>query len=369
MSTISHPLILRDVTKRFGAVKASDRVSLDIPGGSFFSLLGPSGSGKTTLLTMIAGFVIPDEGSILVGDRDLTTVPPEHRNFGMVFQGYALFPNMTIAGNVAFPLAVRGIGRAERDQRVKAALDMVQLSGFADRMPRQLSGGQQQRVALARALVFEPDILLLDEPLSALDKKLRVGLQVELRELQRRVGKTFICVTHDQEEALSMSDEIAIVDRGRIAQCGTPQSLFEKPASRFVADFLGESNFIDAKVTGTDGNGGVRYSAGGHSFVQAAASRPAGSPMTIALRPFKVELDADEPAGAPNRIAGQLRSWSYRGTEIQCEVDTAIGRLAVNCPTWQARLSPSHAQSVWLSWSPDATVVVENDRGGAASAD
>ena len=205
MQEASPPLILEGVSKSYDKTTVVDRVSLSIPGGSFFSLLGPSGSGKTTLLMMVAGFVAPDVGAVRLGTRDITGVPPEKRRFGMVFQGYALFPNMTVGENVAFSLRVRGIGRAERETRARAALDMVHLSGFETRLPKQLSGGQQQRVALARALVFEPEMLLLDEPLSALDKKLREGLQAELCEVQRRVGKTFICVTHDQDEALSMS--------------------------------------------------------------------------------------------------------------------------------------------------------------------
>ncbi|MFL5334564.1 MAG: ABC transporter ATP-binding protein, partial [Geminicoccaceae bacterium] len=233
---------LRAISKRYGTFTAVDAVSLRVERGQFLTLLGPSGSGKTTILMAIAGFVAPSEGAVLLDGRDITALPPERRDFGMVFQGYALFPHMTVAENVAFPLRVRGLSRAGRDAKVRAALDLVQLARFAERRPAQLSGGQQQRVALARALVFDPDLLLLDEPLSALDKKLRAELQEELKALHRRVGRTFVNVTHDQEEALSLSDQVAILNHGRLVQVGPPEVLYERPRTRFVADFLGKSN-------------------------------------------------------------------------------------------------------------------------------
>jgi len=353
----------RAVTKRYGAVMAVDNVSLDVNGGTFFSLLGPSGSGKTTLLMMAAGFEVPSTGDVTYGTREITHVPPEKRNFGMVFQGYALFPNLTVAENICFPLAVRNVGRAEREQRVLTALDLVHLSGFGDRLPKQLSGGQQQRVALARALIFEPDILLLDEPLSALDKKLRVGLQIELRELQRRIGKTFICVTHDQEEALSMSDEIAIVRNGKIVQRGAPEQLFERPATHFVADFLGESNFLEGTVLETDGAGFVRYGAQGTTLVQQSDVRlEPGERVLVSLRPSKVSLTPDCPPNRANLTSGTLAGWSYRGTEVHYEVNTSLGRLSVNAPTWQSDFFPTGGQDVWLSWPPDAATIVKDDR-------
>ena len=246
----AHNLALREVSKHYGSLAAVDRVSLEVPRGQFLTLLGPSGSGKTTLLMIIAGFVEPSAGDVLVDDARITHLPPEKRNFGMVFQGYALFPHLTVFDNVGFPLRVRGMPRADAAGRIRGALDLVQLGALAERYPRQLSGGQQQRVALARALVFTPDILLLDEPLSALDKKLRAELQWELKQIHQRVGTTFIYVTHDQEEALSMSDEIAIIRDGRIVQAGPPRALYERPATRFVADFLGKSNFIRGRVDG-----------------------------------------------------------------------------------------------------------------------
>ncbi|UUZ69072.1 ABC transporter ATP-binding protein [Polaromonas sp. P2-4] len=354
-------LSLKNITKHYGDMAAANDISLDIPGGSFFSLLGPSGSGKTTLLMIIAGFVQPSAGRMELGGRDLTMLPAEKRNFGMVFQGYALFPNMTVGENVAFPLAVRKVNKTDQVKRVKAALDMVQLSNLIDRLPSQLSGGQQQRVALARALVFEPEILLLDEPLSALDKKLRVSLQSELRELQRRVGKTFICVTHDQEEALTMSDGIAIVREGKIAQCGTPRELFDRPASHFVADFLGESNFLEGHGVGVQANGDLHYRVGERAFVH-AGELPAPGPVLVALRPYKTLLTAHEPVDMPNRISGQIKGWSYRGTEFHCEVVTPVGQIDVCSPTWKNEFTPLHGITVWLSWAPDAAVMVRDDR-------
>ncbi|MBM3524592.1 MAG: ABC transporter ATP-binding protein, partial [Alphaproteobacteria bacterium] len=251
----AHNLHIRNLVKRYGSVAAVDDVTFTVERGRFVTLLGPSGSGKTTVLMAIAGFVEPTSGRILVGERDITDLPPEKRNFGMVFQGYALFPHLTVAENVAFPLRVRKIGASETTERVKRALDLVQLGTLGERLPRQLSGGQQQRVALARALVFEPELLLLDEPLSALDKKLRAELQWELKALHQRVGLTFIYVTHDQDEALSMSDEIAILRDGKIVQSGGPGELYDKPRSRFVADFLGKSNFITGVVEHADAAG------------------------------------------------------------------------------------------------------------------
>lgn len=360
-TTGSQPLVLADVCKAYGATTVVDHVTLTIPGGSFFSLLGPSGSGKTTLLMMISGFVPPDTGTIGLGGCDITAVAPEKRNFGMVFQGYALFPNMTVGENVAFSLRVRGVGRAAREERARAALDMVHLAGFEARLPKQLSGGQQQRVALARALIFGPEVLLLDEPLSALDKKLREGLQAELRDVQRRVGKTFVCVTHDQDEALTMSDRIAIVRAGRIAQEGEPDALFERPRSHFVADFLGESNFLSGTLSPSQEAGLLHFRAGDVDLVQAGGMPSQGAAL-MALRPSKIVITAEEPRGALNRLSGTVTGSSYRGTEIHCRVDTAMGILSVVMPSWRASFRPDCDQRVWLSWAPDAAVVVADDR-------
>src|SRR5882757_10190181 len=244
-------LSLDRVSKHYGTVAALNDVSLSVARGEFLTLLGPSGSGKTTMLMAIAGFVAPTSGRILLNGQPIQHLPPDKRNFGMVFQGYALFPHLTVARNIAFPLEVRGTPKSEIDRKVGDALGLVQLGALADRLPRQLSGGQQQRVALARALVFAPHLLLLDEPLSALDRKLRADMQIELKAFHRKVGLTFIYVTHDQEEALSMSDRVAILRDGKLLQLGAPNELYERPATRFVAEFLGRSNFLAGKVEQT----------------------------------------------------------------------------------------------------------------------
>lgn len=252
-STKGAHITLERLSKHFGDVVAVDEISLDIQSGEFMTFLGPSGSGKTTTLMMIAGFLIPTAGDIKVDDRSITTVAPFKRNIGLVFQNYALFPHMTIFDNIAFPLQMRHIPKNEVKERVKWALGLVQLSGFDNRRPSQLSGGQQQRVAVARALVFEPSVLLLDEPLGALDAKLREGMQIELKQLHNRIGATILYVTHDQEEALTLSDRIIVFNKGRIMQVGTPDGLYRLPENRFVADFIGETNFLTGKVLSTDG--------------------------------------------------------------------------------------------------------------------
>ena len=238
------PLALQAIAKRYGGVTAVDRLSLEVASGEFVSLLGPSGSGKTTTLMMIAGFIIPSSGSILLDGKNITRLPPYRRNIGMVYQNYALFPHMTVGRNVAFPLRMRGVGRDEIARRVGRALELVQLKGLSERRPTELSGGQQQRVALARALVFEPPLLLMDEPLGALDKKLRQELQSEIKRIQRETRGTVIYVTHDQEEALSLSDRVVVLNHGRIEQVGPPGELYERPRTRFVAEFLGAANFL-----------------------------------------------------------------------------------------------------------------------------
>jgi len=363
----SHTLTLQGISKNYGSVRAVDDVSLTVPRGQFLTLLGPSGSGKTTILMMVAGFITPTAGDILLDDRVITHVPPEKRNFGMVFQGYALFPHMSVFDNVAFPLKVRRRPVKEMRQRVQKLLDLVQLAGFEGRSPRQLSGGQQQRVALARALSFDPDILLLDEPLGALDRKLRTEVQVELKLLHRRVGKTFLYVTHDQEEALSLSDRVAIIRDGRFVQIGSPDELYERPATRFVASFLGESNFIDGRVTEL-GGGGFSYSAGGNNFHQSVAAGLGadgalpGARVLLAMRPERLSLSAAEPLDATNRVAGEIINSNYFGNTIHVSVITeALGELTVSTPAWRCDVTPAVGRRVWLAWDPDASVVVEND--------
>jgi putative spermidine/putrescine transport system ATP-binding protein len=356
----AHSLSLRGVSKHYGAVKAVDDVDLVVPRGEFLTLLGPSGSGKTTILMMIAGFARPTSGDILLDDHTITHLPPEKRNFGMVFQGYALFPHMTVAQNVGFPLKVRHMGRAEAEPLIASALDLVQLAHLRDRLPRQLSGGQQQRVALARALVFSPDILLLDEPLGALDKKLRSEVQIELKDLHRRVGTTFLYVTHDQEEALSMSDRIAIVRDGRFVQIGRPDDLYERPATRFVADFLGESNFIRGR-RGDAMDGGFTIAADGLELRQ-AGTPPAESDVLIALRPEKVAVGTKAANGGANCIAGTVEAFNYFGSTLHYVVNTTgLGSIKASVRAWQAEVAPQEGEHVFLTWTPDASVVVRDD--------
>jgi spermidine/putrescine ABC transporter ATP-binding subunit len=356
-------LEFRGISKHYGAVRAVDNVDLQVPRGEFLTLLGPSGSGKTTMLMMIAGFIAPTGGRMLLDGIDITDRPPEKRNFGMVFQGYALFPHLSVFDNVAFPLKVRRLSAEETRERVAKALDLVQLGPLTDRMPRQLSGGQQQRVALARALVFNPEILLLDEPLGALDRKLRQEVQIELKELHRRVRTTFIYVTHDQEEALSMSDRITIVRDGRFVQIGTPDELYEKPRTRFVAGFLGESNFLRGTVKGVEA-GVIRYEIGGESYRQRANGRLPlpGEAILVAMRPEKVRIGAERPAAAPNAVEGTIRNWNYFGSTFHMTlVHPGLGDVVVSCPAWRTRITPENGQRLWLDWDADAGVVVADD--------
>jgi len=356
--TEAHALALRGLTKRYGSFTAVDDVSLTVERGAFLTLLGPSGSGKTTILMAIAGFTAPTAGAILLDGADITALPPEKRDFGMVFQGYALFPHMTVAENVAFPLRVRGMGKAEREAKVRAALDLVQLDRFAERRPAQLSGGQQQRVALARALVFEPNLLLLDEPLSALDKKLRAELQEELRALHRRIGRTFVNVTHDQEEALSLSDQVAILNHGRLIQLGAPAALYDRPRTRFVADFLGISNFIRGRVTEARPDG-FALTIGATRLVQAGAAP--GAEALLSLRPEKIAL-LGEGETADNTVEGAITSWLYLGTGYALHVRVPdLGDLRVALPAWRAPIAPREGLTLRLGWPAEAAVPVEDD--------
>jgi len=291
-------ITLSTLSKRYGASVAVDNVSFAVTAGEFVSLLGPSGSGKTTILMMVAGFVKADRGNVALGQADITRVPPYRRNIGMVHQSYALFPHMTVERNVAFPLRMRGFSRDAIAQRVAQALALVQLRGYETRLPAQLSGGQQQRVALARALVFAPPLLLMDEPLGALDKKLRVELQSEIKRIQREIGSTMLYVTHDQEEALSMSDRIVVMNHGRIEQVDTPSRMYERPNTRFVADFLGTSNFIVAKVEAIGDTVLVRTESGLLLKAAQGVTVRVGDRLTLSLRPERVRVLAPESSHA-----------------------------------------------------------------------
>jgi putative spermidine/putrescine transport system ATP-binding protein len=356
-------LELRQVSKRYASAAAVRDVSFVVPGGQFLTLLGPSGSGKTTILNLIAGFTEPSGGEILLDSKKITHLPPEKRGFGMVFQGYALFPHLTVFENVAFPLKIRRCGKPKITELVHRTLETVRLGHLAGRLPGQLSGGQQQRVALARALVFSPPILLLDEPLSALDRKMRSELQWELKQLHSRVGATFIYVTHDQEEALSLSDEVVIVRDGVIVQQGNPKSLYDKPRSSFAADFLGKSNFIRTQIVSVDHHG-FTYLIGGQQYHQRDASgmQRVGNDVLLALRPEKICI-ADKPeVGRRNSIAGKIESWVFGGQDYQFKVHTlGLGSMVVSTPAWGCNVVPSAGGSVWLSWNDDAAVAVADD--------
>jgi spermidine/putrescine transport system ATP-binding protein len=314
---------LRDVIKRFGETTAVDRVSLQIGDGEFFSLLGPSGCGKTTTLRMIAGFEYPSSGEILIHGRPMATIPPHRRPVNTVFQSYALFPHMSVEQNVAFGLQMQRLPKQEIGPRVSEALELVRLGHLAQRRPNQLSGGQQQRVALARALVNQPEVLLLDEPLGALDQKLRKEMQLELKSLQHRVGITFIFVTHDQEEALTMSDRIAVMSQGKVLQVGSPTEIYERPTCRFVADFIGETNFIDGEVAESDGSYSSIVTPDGLRL-RGLASRtlPAGTTATLSIRPEKLRLTTLEQA-SPEQAAAlpvKVELVSYIGSDTRITV-------------------------------------------------
>jgi putative spermidine/putrescine transport system ATP-binding protein len=353
---------LHELTKTFGSVVAVEDVSATIDPGSFFTLLGPSGSGKTTTLMMVAGFAYPTRGEVFVDGSPVAGLPPQKRDLGMVFQSYAVFPHLSVFDNIAFPLEIRRARRAEIRQRVGEALELVRLQGYDRRLPRQLSGGEQQRVALARALVFRPRVLLMDEPLGALDKKLRAHMQLELKHIQRHLHVTVIYVTHDQEEALTMSDRVAVLHRGRIEQIGTPTELYEAPASRFVADFLGESNFVDGVVVGvsTAGRWLVRAAGGLEFRGVGAAPLQAGQAVTAAIRPEKL-VPLEEPAvvtetDAVNTCKGMVEEAIYVGDATRYRVALgADGAVTVKVPNRLGLCQHAEGDAVALAWSPDET--------------
>jgi putative spermidine/putrescine transport system ATP-binding protein len=300
-------VIFDQIEKRYGTVIAVDGVSLDIAPGEFVTLLGPSGSGKTTTLMMLAGFEIPTAGEIYVDEDPIAAVPPYRRNIGMVFQNYALFPHMTVGENIAFPLQMRKMNRSEITRQTTAVLQLVGLPGYEGRYPRQLSGGQQQRVAVARALVFNPRVLLMDEPLGALDKQLREHLQLEIKALHEQLGVTIIYVTHDQEEALVMSDRIAVMNDGHIEQCGLPTELYDEPSTRFVATFIGESNFIDGIVHRLDGTAACIEAAGlGELRAPLRAGLAAGAPVALTVRPEKIVASDNGLTADMNAVTGTV---------------------------------------------------------------
>jgi spermidine/putrescine ABC transporter ATP-binding subunit len=351
-------LELRNLSKAFGGVRAVDRVSLDVPAGAFVSLLGPSGSGKTTTLNLIAGFLAADTGDILLDGRSVADVPPHRRNIGMVFQSYSLFPHMTVADNVGFPLRMRTrLRREEARGRVGEMLELVQLSHLAARYPRQLSGGQQQRVAMARALVSYPRLLLMDEPLGALDKKLREQMQVEIKHVHRSVGTTVVYVTHDQEEALTMSDIVVVMHQSRIAQVGSPRALYESPASLFVADFLGDSNLLAGRVVEIVGAQALVELRSGQ--VVRAAHRDlatmTGQPTVVLVRPEDMRVGAS--VDGQDWVRGRIIDVSYHGDAYRLEIAVGPDRLKVKVPRLEgAGMKPG--QEVQVTWASDAARLV-----------
>mgnify|MGYP001261930058 CR=1 FL=1 len=356
-------LTLSGVSKLYGDVAAITDVSFELKRGEFLTMLGPSGSGKTTTLRVIAGFITPTSGTVMIDGRDVVNVPPNARNIGMVFQDYALFPHMTVAANVAYPLETRRVAKAERMRRVMAMLEVVGLAHLADRFPRQLSGGQQQRVALARALVFDPDIVLLDEPMAALDKKLRSTMQLEVLRIVKKLGATVISVTHDQEEALVMSDRIGVFNQGRLVQIGTPMELYEAPRTEFVADFIGEANLLRGDAV-LDGDRCVIRGGGWLAAIPASDARASkvtpGRPISVVLRPEAIRVEtADTGTGHANRCIGEVLEKIYLGVEYRLLVRLEGGDvIQVRDRDTRHLAGVSAGDRVVLSWDAADLVLI-----------
>jgi putrescine transport system ATP-binding protein len=352
---------IEGVAKRFGDTQAVDNVSLSIARGGFFSLLGASGSGKTTLLRMLAGFETPDVGRVWIDGEDVTDVPPYRRPVNMMFQSYALFPHMSVADNIAFGLDQDGLPKEEKRKRVAEMLSLVRLEAHAKRKPHQLSGGERQRVALARALARHPKLLLLDEPLAALDRKLREETQLELVSLQRRLGITFVMVTHDQDEAMTMSDRLAVMDKGRVLQIGAPSEVYESPSSRHVAQFLGAANVFEGRVEACqDGIAKVRCSGIERALLVPSSNLEAGANIAFAVRPEKIVIVAS-PAVEGNAVIGIVDDIAYRGDVSIVHVRLGDGR-SVRVQATNARrgiAAIQRGQSVWLSWLAENGAVLE----------
>ncbi|EXL01987.1 ABC transporter ATP-binding protein [Aquamicrobium defluvii] len=346
-----------NVKKCYGSHVAVDDLNLSIEPGKFVTLLGPSGCGKSTTLRMLGGFDLPTSGRILLSGKDVTRVPPNKRNVNIVFQDYALFPHLTIARNIAFGLELKGLDNAAIHRRVSELLELVQLQDYAKRLPSELSGGQRQRVALMRALAPDPEVLLLDEPLSALDAKLRQQMQIELKAIQEKTGKTFMFVTHDQEEALTMSDTIVVMNNGRIEQMGDPHTLYGRPGSVFVANFIGETNLLRSTVTGAEGDIAVLDWKGTTIRAERGGLSPkAGDHLYVVLRPEAIQCSADEPA-IGNRVKGRIRQRVFKGNHTSLMVEVGDGDLlnALMHPAEAVRLD---GEDVWVGWSHETTTVI-----------
>ncbi len=349
-------ITLKDVTKSFGPLTTVDRVSLDIGQGEFLAFLGPSGCGKTTTLRMIAGLTLASSGSIHFGDRDVTVLPPYLRNAGLVFQGYALFPHMSVADNVAFGLEMRKVPKADRQRRVMEALTLVKLDHLADRLPRQLSGGQQQRVALARAIAYEPEVLLLDEPLSALDAKLRHEVRTDLRRLQSKLGLTTIFVTHDQDEALSVADRIVVMSAGKVEQVGTPREIYQRPASRFVAEFIGLTNIFTGAL-----EPGARFRTGAGEMFAVSPDSIGPGLSAFAVRPEQISLHRGEAGGGEGTsLVATVEDIVYRGALTEFVIRSSSGtQFIVHRQNADARRDdePLSGERVTATWPVDATML------------
>ena len=352
---------LEGVSKRFDHVVAVERVSLEIQTGELFFLLGPSGCGKTTLLRLIAGFYQPGGGRILFDDRDVTEVPPNKRNTGMVFQNYALWPHMTVWKNVEYGLAVRKVPDPERSKRVDDALEMVQMQGLRDRSPNQLSGGQQQRVALARALVVEPDVVLLDEPLSNLDARLRLEMREQIQELHQQTGITMIYVTHDQKEALAMADRMAIMHQGGVRQVGSPRELYARPSSRFVADFVGEINLLPGEVSSVGETLCVETGLGATRCRTGYDGIEKGDRVSLAVRPEALSFRDDEPADVENTFAGTVRSVTYLGDleQYAVELDDGTRVKVIEHNPLEQKAGPG--DRVHIGFDPSSAVILRDE--------
>ncbi|HZS87408.1 MAG TPA: ABC transporter ATP-binding protein [Chloroflexota bacterium] len=359
---MSDDVTLAGVSKRFGAdVVALESLDLSIRKGEFFSLLGPSGCGKTTTLRIIAGFETPTAGEVYVGGENMADRPPNKRPVNTVFQSYALFQHMNVYDNIAFGLQQRKVPKAEIKQRVEAALRLVRLEGYGRRRPRELSGGQQQRVALARAVVNRPTVLLLDEPLGALDLKLRKEMQLELKSIQHELGTTFVYVTHDQEEALTMSDRIAVMNRARLEQIGEPSEIYERPRTRFVADFIGITNFFSGQVQGLDGDRVRFLSDGGLNLCMPRSGSVKSGPSTVAVRPEKIKIAEQAHIGAVNRCEGVVEDVVYLGSTSHHRVRTSGGETIIvlrQNDSGTAVFAPGSRVSLW--WEPESTHLLED---------
>ena len=362
-ATDDNGLRLERLSKNFGEFIAVEDVNLHIRRGEFLTILGPSGSGKTTLLMIIAGFLEATTGDIQFDGLSIMSLRPEKRNFGMVFQGYALFPHMTVRQNIAYPLEVRKGARDEIVKRVDEMLELVQLETFGDRLPRQLSGGQQQRVALARALIFDPLVLLLDEPLGALDKNLRSNVQTQLKHLHRKVGKTFVYVTHDQEEALSMSDRVVIMNHGRVVQVGSPQELYERPSTLFATKFIGKSNILRGVVNQVNGNE-VLYAVADKIFHHLVSKEKFSKDdeIILALRPEKIRITRSKiTTNKVNILVGRIIEITYFGSTISVNVETdSLGEFIIDVPVWDNQETLEEGQEISLTWSADAAFTVKD---------